>query len=176
MTVARYLIRYLYESSGWLIVQYPPKHWTGQLCDGLLVPPDSMGAHKPRPNMVTAPGSRCQKQELSRRTPKHEGDARLLSKNAPSSTKGSVRRQGSREGITTGRKSTPAVKPQMMLYSHPTSSFAGGTRGTTIFDLGSGADGLLKAHYDTVVKPLVEKTRNARGSHRALSSHGESRV
>lgn len=122
----------------------------------------------------TAPESPSHMQQLSRRTPTSEDDARHQTKNAISSTKESVRRRRSTEGITTGSTAATAVKPQTMLYSHPTSSFAGGRHGTSVFELGSGADSLLKAHYDTVVKPLVEKTYNARRSHRALSSHGGS--
>lgn len=45
-------------------------------------------------------------------------------------------------------------------YTTPTSSFAGGRHGTLIFAAvsgGSGADGLLRAHHDAVVQPLLKR-------------------
>lgn len=52
----------------------------------------------------------------------------------------------------TVKKHPPAV------YTPPTSSFAGGKTGTFIFASTSGGDRLLQAHYDAVIKPLLERS------------------
>jgi len=56
-------------------------------------------------------------------------------------------------------------------YSTPTSSFAGGRHGTLIFAAvsgGSSGDGLLRAHHDAVIQPLLK--RKDRPAARASSS------
>lgn len=58
-------------------------------------------------------------------------------------------------------------------YATPTSSFAGGKRGTQIFAaLSGGSDGgsnnLLRVHHDAVVRPLLK--RKARPAARCSSS------
>lgn len=60
-------------------------------------------------------------------------------------------------------------------YITPTSSFAGGRHGTLIFATVSGesrGDGLLRAHHDAVIQPLL-KRENRPASHASSSSIGK---
>lgn len=66
-----------------------------------------------------------------------------------------------------------AIKPRATAYSYPTSSFAGGTSGTSIFGSGLEGDSLLKAYYDTVIKPLAPRG-NASKNRPSSSSCGKS--
>lgn len=108
-----------------------------------------------------------QQSQRSSTSTKEEGQPNKLS--PPS--KGGLPLHGSTINSTNFR--TRSIKPQATAYSHPTSSFAGGTSRTSIFGSGSEGDSLLRVYHDTVVKPLIDRAGDGRKSRRVFSLRGE---